>query len=197
MPATAAPAVGAKPWYLSRTIWGVLVALAAQLLARWGYELTPALQGDIVSTILDLVSAGGAGLAVFGRVKASKRLTGPPAPPVKMLVIAGLLGTLALGGPTACAVQEETQTPAQHAYALGLDLVAAQEATIALLDSDADLPPEVIQALVAAEGTAYAAVREYEAAIRANDPPAIRTAAAAAQAAVDYLIHTLSQQGAL
>lgn len=196
------PAAGAaKPWYASRTIWGVVVTLAAQLLSRWGYQLSPDLQGEVVDLVLQAVSAGGAGLAVWGRVAASKPIARPIARPggagiAKALLVAGLLGTLTLGGPSACAALEDTETPAQQAYALRADLVAAQEAAIAYLSSGAT-DRDVVLAIQAAEATAYAAMREYEAAVLSGDPAWAHTAAAAANAAVAHLVHYLSLRGML
>lgn len=67
-----------KPWYLSKTIWGTaitLVALVAPKVVGW-LGATPDEATATVLTIADGVAAVvGAALAIYGRVKADKKIT--------------------------------------------------------------------------------------------------------------------------
>jgi hypothetical protein len=61
--------------FVSRTLIGIGVAFAAQIINRqFGTDIDSALQTDIVSMIADSISMGGMALAVYGRVKATKRI---------------------------------------------------------------------------------------------------------------------------
>jgi len=63
-----------KPWYLSRTVWGVLIMVFTILLGRFGYVITPEVQEGVVSLALDVVAVVSGGVALWGRVIATKRL---------------------------------------------------------------------------------------------------------------------------
>ena len=66
----------AKPWYFSRTIWGVVVMAAAGLASQFGLaDLTPEAQTAVVDWIINAVGVGAAGLAIWGRVTASQKIT--------------------------------------------------------------------------------------------------------------------------
>lgn len=64
-----------KKWYESKTIWGGIIALLAALAGAFGY----AVDADTQASIIDLVTVVGTGvgglLAIFGRIKASKKVT--------------------------------------------------------------------------------------------------------------------------
>lgn len=197
-------AITSKSWYRSRTIWGVIVALLAQVISRWGYDLTPALQGEVVNVILDAVSAGGAGLAIFGRVKASKAIA-----PVavrsgvaKALVTAMLLGGLALGGPTACAgytiAQAEDPTPAQVIYAAQSEYNKALHAAAVYVESDiAD--EEVVAVLHRLSTAATETILDAQKAVRSGggESPAAAAAVTAAHHAVEAFVDYLTSKGIL
>ena len=70
----------AKSFLASRTVWGVVIALGAQVADRWGFRIDQELQDQTVDIILQVVSVAGAALAIYGRVKATKQLslTGGP-----------------------------------------------------------------------------------------------------------------------
>ena len=63
-----------KQWYLSRTVWAVLVMMATVLLGRFGYVITPEIQEGIVSLSLDVVAVLSGALALWGRVASTKQL---------------------------------------------------------------------------------------------------------------------------
>lgn len=188
--------VAPKPWWQSRTIIGIAVTLVAQLLSRYGVTVTPELQGEAVSAILDLMTAAGAGLAVYGRISASQPIAPvKPGATIKALAIVGVLGALTLGGPSACASQVETQTPAQAAYALRTDLVAAQVAAIEVL-SGGGVDPAIARGIAATESAAYAAVTAAEAAARRGDGMAAAAALAAGEVALGQLWQVVARQEA-
>lgn len=45
-----------KPWWASKTIWTNLVALGALIGARYGLEITEAMQAEVVGGVLALVN---------------------------------------------------------------------------------------------------------------------------------------------
>lgn len=57
-----------KSFLTSRTIWGLLITLAAPLLAKHGITV------DQDGLVNDLVAAAGAALAIYGRFQASQGL---------------------------------------------------------------------------------------------------------------------------
>lgn len=63
-----------KQWYLSKTMWGALIAMAAALLQVAGFDIDPVTQGDFADSIVALSGAVGALVAIYGRLTAEKRL---------------------------------------------------------------------------------------------------------------------------
>ena len=63
-----------KQWWMSKTVWGVIVMLISSALASTGIPLTPELQGTIVELIMQAITVGGGALAVYGRVTAKTSL---------------------------------------------------------------------------------------------------------------------------
>ena len=61
-----------KSWYLSKTVWGGLIAVAAGIAGAFGLTIAPEDQAAIADAIVVVASVGGGLLAVFGRIKASK-----------------------------------------------------------------------------------------------------------------------------
>jgi hypothetical protein len=63
-----------KSIFLSRTFWGALASVAAGLLALFGYELGAADRAGLVEAVSGLGATLGGLVAIWGRVKASKRI---------------------------------------------------------------------------------------------------------------------------
>lgn len=63
-----------KPWFLSKTIWGALVAIGASLASLAGMPVDAADQAALVEAALHAAGAGGALLAVIGRIGATTRI---------------------------------------------------------------------------------------------------------------------------
>lgn len=63
-----------KQWYLSKTVWGALVAILAGLLPVMGMELDAGAQSQLADDFVSLVGAVGGLVAVYGRLTAEKRL---------------------------------------------------------------------------------------------------------------------------
>lgn len=61
-----------KPWYLSKTIWGSLVAVFAALSASLGFPLDAVTQTELSDIAVQLVGAAGALLAIYGRLTATR-----------------------------------------------------------------------------------------------------------------------------
>ncbi len=65
-----------KSLFASKTIWGAVIALLAGGLSLLGYQLAPADQAELVNLASGLGAALGGAVAIYGRVVASKRITG-------------------------------------------------------------------------------------------------------------------------
>ena len=63
-----------KQWYLSKTVWGALVAILAGLLPAMGLEFDAGAQSQLADDFVSLVGAVGGLIAVYGRLTAEKRL---------------------------------------------------------------------------------------------------------------------------
>lgn len=63
-----------KPWYLSRTVWAALVALAAGIGGAVGLPLADFDQSQAVETILQAMSAVAGLAALLGRLGARSRI---------------------------------------------------------------------------------------------------------------------------
>lgn len=61
-----------KSWYMSKTVWGGLIAVVAGAAGAFGYTIAPDDQAQIVDAVVAAATVVGGLLAVFGRVKASK-----------------------------------------------------------------------------------------------------------------------------
>lgn len=60
-----------KPWYLSKTIWGSLVAVAASLAGIAGVPIEAGAQGQIADALVQAIGAVGALVAIYGRLTAT------------------------------------------------------------------------------------------------------------------------------
>lgn len=64
-----------KSWYTSKTIWGAIIAGAASLLnAYTSVSISSAEVESLSQLAVDLVGIVGSGLAIYGRIKADKRV---------------------------------------------------------------------------------------------------------------------------
>ncbi|NKB51641.1 MAG: hypothetical protein GKR97_05360 [Rhizobiaceae bacterium] len=63
-----------KKWYLSRTIWGSIVALIAATASAFDIEIDDATQTAFIDVVLQLVAVGGSMVAVVGRISATSMI---------------------------------------------------------------------------------------------------------------------------
>lgn len=63
-----------KPWYLSRTVWGGVLAIVASLANLAGLGIGGAEQAELADRITALLAAAGGIVAVAGRLAAQRRL---------------------------------------------------------------------------------------------------------------------------
>ena len=63
-----------KPWYLSKTVWGSLVAILAALAGLFDIEFHPDDQRRAVDMLVQGIGAAGALLALLGRLRATHRI---------------------------------------------------------------------------------------------------------------------------
>lgn len=66
--------IDAKPWYLSKTVWGAIVAVGASLAGLAGVHVDGGTQASLVDAAFQIVSAAGGVIALLGRISASHRL---------------------------------------------------------------------------------------------------------------------------
>ena len=59
-----------KKWYLSKTIWGALLAVTAPLFQLVNISVDEAAQSQIADSITTIIGASGGVLALFGRLSA-------------------------------------------------------------------------------------------------------------------------------
>ena len=104
-----------KPWYASAGVWGALVTLAGSVLALLKVELDPALLEDVRQWVLQLATLVGGAVALWGRIRASRKIGSPPSaggPPTlpeptngwRMMLLLGVgVVALAAASSTGCA----------------------------------------------------------------------------------------------
>ena len=63
-----------KPWYLSKTVWGSLVAILAALAGIFDVDLDAADQARAVDMIVQAIGALGGLIALVGRFRATQRI---------------------------------------------------------------------------------------------------------------------------
>jgi hypothetical protein len=63
-----------KAWYLSRTVWGGVLAIAASIANLAGLEISNAAQAEFADRITAFLAAAGGLVAVAGRLAAQRRL---------------------------------------------------------------------------------------------------------------------------
>lgn len=64
-----------KPWYLSRGVWGPIIAAASPIVgALFGIDITEAAQGELAAVIVALLTAIGGLVGVVGRVNATEKI---------------------------------------------------------------------------------------------------------------------------
>ncbi|MBB6260306.1 hypothetical protein FHS77_000830 [Paenochrobactrum gallinarii] len=64
-----------KPWYLSRTIWGSMVALLYPAGNLLGIPIGVVEQATLVDALMQLAAAGAGIFAIIGRMKATSRIS--------------------------------------------------------------------------------------------------------------------------
>ncbi|MCA1907908.1 MAG: hypothetical protein LDL39_06065 [Magnetospirillum sp.] len=183
-----------KPWYLSRTIIGAVIAMIAAALKNFGIALDDTAQQDLINLVLTGAELGGGALAIYGRVAASTVIK----PSGGGGAVAGaflLIAVLSVAGPSACA-SRVAETPAQTVYALKGDFAAVLPAVRAYVQSDQANPAvkKHLQSLTLATDEALDAA---ETAVKKGDDPMIPAAIAAGQRAVQGLLSYLKQEGIL
>ena len=61
-----------KPWYLSKTVWGSVVAILAALAGLFDVDLSTADQARAVDMIVQAIGALGGLVALVGRFRATR-----------------------------------------------------------------------------------------------------------------------------
>lgn len=63
-----------KSLFTSKTVWGGIIAVAAGLAGVFGYSVSPADQVQAIDALSGVAAAVGGIVAIFGRVKATKKI---------------------------------------------------------------------------------------------------------------------------
>jgi 4-amino-4-deoxy-L-arabinose transferase-like glycosyltransferase len=63
-----------KPWYASSGVWGAIVTLVSSVLALLKFEVDPQLLEDVREWVLALATLVGGAVALWGRVRATRRI---------------------------------------------------------------------------------------------------------------------------
>ena len=63
-----------KPWYISKTVWGGLIAVGAAVAGSFGVDIDAGTQSEIVDYIVVGVGAIGGLVAIIGRLQANKKI---------------------------------------------------------------------------------------------------------------------------
>ena len=63
-----------KKWYQSKTIWGSIFAVLSVALGYFGFSFGAEDQAQAVEAVVAVVGGLGGAFAVYGRVKASKKI---------------------------------------------------------------------------------------------------------------------------
>lgn len=61
-----------KPWYMSRTVWGALIAIAASLAHAAGIEITAGDEGELADLLAAAAGTVGGLIALYGRIAARR-----------------------------------------------------------------------------------------------------------------------------
>ena len=61
-----------KPWYMSRTVWGALIAIAASLANAAGVEIKAAAEGELAALLVSAAGTIGGLIAIYGRISARR-----------------------------------------------------------------------------------------------------------------------------
>ncbi|MEM1370590.1 MAG: hypothetical protein AAGG72_00020 [Pseudomonadota bacterium] len=68
--------VNAKPWYLSKGVWGGLIASAAGIASFFGIHVPEGDVQSITEIVMSIVTSAAGLFAVYGRLVAEDKLTG-------------------------------------------------------------------------------------------------------------------------
>jgi hypothetical protein len=63
-----------KPWYLSKGVIGGAVAVVASIAGLFNYSIAPDDQAQLVELIIGITTLVGGGVAIVGRITASKKI---------------------------------------------------------------------------------------------------------------------------
>jgi len=63
-----------KSWYLSKTVWGGLITVAASFAGMFGLSIGLETQGELADYMVMGATVIGGLVAIYGRIKASKTI---------------------------------------------------------------------------------------------------------------------------
>ena len=65
-----------KAWWQSKAVWGALITLVAVIAQLFGVQIDPELQQQAVNQVTAIAAGIGGLLALYGRIKADKKIGG-------------------------------------------------------------------------------------------------------------------------
>lgn len=63
-----------KSIFTSKTFWGVVVSIISKSLLYFGFEINETLEKEIVDLVIAMIGFAGDGVAIFGRITATKKI---------------------------------------------------------------------------------------------------------------------------
>lgn len=66
---------GTTAWYMSKTIWGSIIALLAGVATLAGVKLDATLQDQLAELLVGIANIAGGAIAWYGRVKATTTIS--------------------------------------------------------------------------------------------------------------------------
>lgn len=106
----------AKPWYASTGVWGAVVTLAGSVLSLMKVQLDPQLLEEVRQWVLSLVTLIGGGVALWGRLRATRRIGKTPRNAMTMLLVISLgAGVFALSSSGCATTLDEAYARADRA----------------------------------------------------------------------------------
>lgn len=125
---------GTKPWYQSTSIWGAVVALFASLgsLVHLHVSNDPNLANDLTNWLTSLATILGAGVALYGRIRATKQVQSSGVSAPKLVLVAVML----FGGGLFASCTAQTGTPTTQPAAVdATQVLTAANQSVALLQT--------------------------------------------------------------
>lgn len=123
-----------KPWWLSAGVWGAGASLVASGLSLFKIKVDPALLNDLQQWVLSLAGLIGGGVALWGRLRATRRVRSALTPTALRLLPLGFAFYL-----TGCTALQAPQGPYLAADRATFDAITPEYGDYVSHDSSIDV----------------------------------------------------------